>query len=143
MSGAGTVYSFAVVRQPSDGYEDQSPAILALVTFKGSQNVWPIYLLTAIASSAWAFDTPARQSLMPALVPVKDFPNAVSISMLMFQMGTIIGPSLSGLVLAKWGPELVYAINAASFLAVIVGTIVIALFMPMIGIITGMSQQTQ
>ena len=32
LSGAGTVYSFAVVRQPADGYEDQSPAILALVT---------------------------------------------------------------------------------------------------------------
>ena len=32
LSGAGTVYSFAVVRQPSDGYEVQSPAILALVT---------------------------------------------------------------------------------------------------------------
>jgi uncharacterized protein len=32
LSGAGTIYSFTVVRQPSDGYEDQSPAILALVT---------------------------------------------------------------------------------------------------------------
>jgi uncharacterized OB-fold protein len=32
LSGAGTVYSFAVVRQPADGYEDQSPAILALIT---------------------------------------------------------------------------------------------------------------
>src|SRR5690349_12988915 len=32
LSGAGTVYSFTVVRQPSDGYEMESPAILALVT---------------------------------------------------------------------------------------------------------------
>ena len=32
LSGVGTIYSFAVVRQPSDGYEEQSPAILALVT---------------------------------------------------------------------------------------------------------------
>ena len=32
LSGAGTVYSFAVVRQPSDGYEIEAPAILALVT---------------------------------------------------------------------------------------------------------------
>ena len=32
LSGAGTVYSFAVIRQPSDGYEVQSPAILALIT---------------------------------------------------------------------------------------------------------------
>ena len=32
LSGAGTIYSFTVVRQPSDGYEERSPAILALVT---------------------------------------------------------------------------------------------------------------
>jgi len=48
-------------------------AILALVTFSGLQHAWPIFLLTSIASAAWAFDTPARQSLMPALVPIKDF----------------------------------------------------------------------
>jgi MFS family permease len=95
--------------------------ILAAITFSGLNHVWPIYLLTAIASSAWAFDTPARQSLMPALVPVKDFPNAVSLSMLMFQIGMIVGPSLAGFLLAGKGPGLVYAVNAASFVAVIVG----------------------
>ena len=95
--------------------------VLALVTFHGLQHVWPIYLLTAIASAAWAFDTPARQSLMPALVPAKDFPNAVSLSMLMFQIGMILGPSLAGFLLASRGPGLVYAVNAVSFVAVICG----------------------
>src|SRR6266446_7617862 len=96
-------------------------AILALITFGGLQRVWPIFLLTSIASAAWAFDTPARQSLMPALVPAKDFPNAVSLSMLMFQIGMIVGPTLAGFLLASRGPGLVYAMNAASFVAVIVG----------------------
>src|SRR5207245_6854018 len=95
--------------------------MLALITFNGLRRVWPIYLLTAIASAAWAFDTPARQSLMPTLVPAKDFPNAVSLSMLMFQIGMILGPTLAGFVLASRGPGLVYALNAASFVAVIVG----------------------
>jgi MFS family permease len=98
-----------------------SSAILALVTFSGLQHVWPIYLLTAIASAAWAFDTPARQALVPALVPAKDFPNAVSLGMLMFQVGMIVGPALAGFLLASRGPGLVYAINAASFVAVIAG----------------------
>lgn len=97
-----------------------SSAILALVTFSGLERVWPIFLLTAIASAAWAFDTPARQALMPTLVPVKDFPNAVSLSMLMFQIGLIVGPPLAGFLLASHGPGLVYAINATSFVAVIV-----------------------
>jgi MFS family permease len=96
-------------------------ATLAMVTFAGLAHVWPIFLLTAIASAAWAFDTPARQALMPALVPLKDFPNAVSLSMLMFQIGLIAGPPLAGFLLASHGPGLVYAINAASFVAVIVG----------------------
>src|SRR2546422_10101689 len=95
--------------------------MLALITFNGLRRVWPIYLLTAIASAAWAFDTPARQSLMPALVPAKDFPNAVSLSMLMFQVGMILGPALAGFLLASRGPGLVYAMNAASFVAVIAG----------------------
>src|SRR5436190_6344276 len=96
-------------------------AALAFVSFKGLEHAWPIFLLTAIASAAWAFDTPSRQSLMPMLVPVKDFPNAVSLSMLMFHIGLITGPPLAGFILASHGPALVYAINAASFLGVIVG----------------------
>jgi MFS family permease len=96
-------------------------AILALITFNGLERVWPIFAVTAVASGAWAFDTPARQSLMPTLVPAKDFPNAVSLSMLMFQIGMILGPTLAGFVLASRGPGLVYALNAASFVAVIVG----------------------
>src|SRR6266850_374467 len=96
-------------------------ATLALVTFRGLLHVWPIFLLTAIASAAWAFDTPARQALMPTLVPLKDFPNAVSLSMLMFQVGLIVGPPLAGFILASHGPALVYTINAASFVAVILG----------------------
>jgi len=96
-------------------------AVLAWVTFGGLQRVWPIFLLTSIASAAWAFDTPARQALMPALVPAKDFPNAVSLSMLMFQIGMILGPTLAGFLIASHGPGLVYAVNAASFVAVIAG----------------------
>src|SRR5437660_8313728 len=96
-------------------------AVLAWVTFGGLQHVWPIFLLTSIASAAWAFDTPARQSLMPTLVPLIDFPNAVSLSMLMFQVGLIAGPPLAGFVLPNHGPAFVYTINAGSFVAVMLG----------------------
>src|SRR5205807_1150467 len=95
-------------------------AMLAVITLGGLRRVWPIYLLTAIASGAWAFDTPARQSLMPSLVPAKDFPNAVSLSMLMFQIGMIVGPAGAGFLLGKFGHGVIYAMNAASFVAVIV-----------------------
>jgi MFS family permease len=97
-----------------------SAAILAAITAAGLKTVWPIYLLTAISSAAIAFDSPARQALMPSLVPVADFPNAVSLGLVVFNAATIIGPAITGLLLTVRGPALIYAINAVSFVAVIV-----------------------
>src|ERR1051325_1509585 len=81
-----------------------SSATLAWVTLRGLTKVWPIFLLTALSSAAWAFDTPARQSLLPMLVPLKDFQNAVSLGMLMFQIGLITGPPLAGFFFSRPGP---------------------------------------
>src|SRR5882724_6467273 len=97
-----------------------SAGLLAAITFHGLTRVWPIYLLTAIASAAVAFDAPARQALMPMLVPRAEFPNAVSLGLVVFQMATVLGPALGGLVLGEKGPGTVYALNAASFLVVII-----------------------
>lgn len=100
-----------------------SAAGLGVITFTGLTSVWPIYVLSALASAATAFDIPARQSMMPALVPAQDFPNAVSLGLVVFNVATIAGPALAGLVLAEHGPALVYTINAASFVAVILALI--------------------
>lgn len=100
-----------------------SAACLTVVTVAGLTHVWPIYLLTAISSAASAFDTPARQSLMPSLVPARDFPNAVSIGVTVFYVAMIGGPALAGFLLASHGPAIVYGINAVSYLAVIAALI--------------------
>lgn len=96
-----------------------SAGALAMVTVMGSKSIWPIYLVTAISSAALAFDNPARQALLPTLVPARHFPNAVSLGLVVFQFSMIGGPSLAGLILAAHSPALVYALNAASFLALI------------------------
>jgi MFS family permease len=100
-----------------------SAALLTLATLAGLQSVWPIYLLTAAAAGATAFDIPARQALMPQLVPPADFPNAVSLSIVVFNLATILGPSFAGFLLASHGPAIVYAANALSFLAVIIALV--------------------
>src|SRR5688572_76809 len=64
-----------------------SAALLTANTLAGVQSVWPIYILSGFASAASAFDVPARQALMPTLVPLEDFPNAVSLGILVFQIG--------------------------------------------------------
>lgn len=102
-----------------------SATCLTLVTRAGLNRVWPIYLLTAIASAASAFDTPARQSLMPTLVPARDFPNAVSLGVTVFYFAMIGGPALAGFLLASHGPAIVYGINSVSYLAVIAALIAI------------------
>lgn len=96
-----------------------SAGALAMVTVMGSKSIWPIYLVTAISSAALAFDNPARQALLPTLVPARHFPNAVSLGLVVFQFSMIGGPSLAGLILAAHSPALVYTLNAASFLALI------------------------
>jgi len=96
-----------------------SAGLLTATTLTGSKSVWPIYILSAVASAATAFDLPARQSLMPSLVPLEDFPNAVSLSMIVFNVATISGPALAGVLLAARGPAVIYGFNALSFIAVI------------------------
>ncbi|HEV7892992.1 MAG TPA: MFS transporter [Pyrinomonadaceae bacterium] len=102
-----------------------SAAALALFTASGLASVWPIYLLTAVSSAATAFDNPARQALIPSLVPERDFPNAVSVGFVAFQVAMVAGPMLGGVALARFGFAAVYAFNAASFVAIIAAILMI------------------
>jgi len=92
---------------------------LGVLTFTHVIQLWHIYALTAIQASAMAFDLPARQSLVPNLVPREDLPSAFSLQSIAFNTGAIAGPALSGVVIGYLGQEYVYFINALSFLAVI------------------------
>ena len=96
---------------------------LTCLTLCGEINIWLIYLLTAIQAVAAAFDLPARQALVPNLVPARDLPNAFSLQSIAAQTGAIVGPALGGLVIAYLGQAYVYLINAVSFLAVFIALI--------------------
>jgi MFS family permease len=98
---------------------------LGLLTQFGEISIWLIYGLTAFQAIAIAFDSPARQALVPNLVPAKDLPNAFSMTSIAWQTGAIIGPALSGIVIALGGQAAVYYINACSYLAVILALILI------------------
>jgi len=93
---------------------------LAWLTFQGRIELWHIYLLTAIQATAIAFDLPARQALVPNLIPAEILPNAFSMQSIAFEVGAIVGPALSGMVIAYLGQGYTYLINAISFGAVII-----------------------
>jgi MFS family permease len=93
---------------------------LAVLAFRGLATVWPIYALAAAGAAVGAFDLPARQALVPTLVPREHLPNAISLTTIMFQTASVVGPSIAGVLIAASGVAWAYAVNAASFLCVIV-----------------------
>jgi len=76
---------------------------LAILSFTGKISLWSIYLLTALNAVAVTFDLPARQALVPNLVPAADLPSAFSLNSIAFEVGAILGPGVGGLVIAYFG----------------------------------------
>ena len=93
--------------------------LLAITTLHGLNSVWPIYLLAGIASAAGSFDLPARQALVPTLVPREHLPNAISLNTIATQTASVVGPAFGGLMIAHVDVGWVYAVNSVSFLFVI------------------------
>src|SRR5260221_2177314 len=93
--------------------------VLAALTFHGLSRPWPIYVLAALGSVAGAFDGPARQAMLPSLVPREHLPNAISLNAIMMQIASVAGPSVGGIVIASLGVGWVYAVNALTFACVI------------------------
>lgn len=94
--------------------------ILAILTLLGWDRVWLIYLISALLASAVAFDNPARQALIPTLVPREHLSNAISLNSIVLQIASIVGPSLAGVILSVGHVAVIYLINAISFFTVIV-----------------------
>jgi MFS family permease len=95
-----------------------------LLTYFEHITLWQIYALSIIQSIAITFDLPARQSLIPNLVPKEELPNAFSMNSISGNVGAILGPALSGLVIAYIGLQWVYWLNAISYIAVVIALIV-------------------
>jgi MFS family permease len=99
--------------------------LLAVLTYLGKITIWQIYLLSALQAGAMAFDIPARQAMIPSLVPARDIPNAFSLSSIVANVGAITGPALSGVIIATLGQEYTYLFNAMSFLVIMLALLLI------------------
>jgi MFS family permease len=94
--------------------------ILAALTFSGAVQAWHIVVLALLLGTANAFDGPARQSFVVDMVPKEDLTNAIALNSSVFNLGTIIGPSVAGLVYAWLGPAWCFTINGITFIAVLI-----------------------
>jgi MFS family permease len=97
-----------------------SSAALGGLTFVHHITPITIYALTFLAACGQAFDSPARQAIVPALVPRAALANALSLNATTMRLASVIGPGIGGLILAaSGGLPVAYAVDALSFLAVI------------------------
>jgi len=102
--------------------------LLALLAFSGHNVVWAILVLSVLLGIINAFDVPARQSLINDVVADKaDLPNALSLTTATASLAQLLGPALAGLVVSAWGASVCFLINAASFGAVIISVMMMAL----------------
>jgi MFS family permease len=96
-------------------------AVLAVLVATGLVQIWMIVVLAVLLGCANAVDMPVRQSFAIEMVGARDVGNAVSINSAMFNGARVVGPAIAGLTIGAFGIATAFAINAASFLAVIVG----------------------
>jgi len=93
--------------------------ILAGLTYANVVQPWHIIILAFLLGVANAFDAPARNSFITELVSREDMTNAIAMNATMFNIGTVVGPSIAGLTYAAFGPSWCFTLNGISFLAVI------------------------
>jgi len=93
--------------------------ILAVAGSLERPALWLVYAMVIVTAIANAFEMPARQALIPTLVPADRLPQAMSAGIVSWQLGTVIGPSIAGIVIASLGVVPLYWIDAATYLAVV------------------------
>ena len=92
---------------------------LALLAHAQKTTPGAIYALAFVAGAATAFDSPARQALVPRLVDKSQLSNALSLYVTGFQIAAITGPALGGALLAATSPTVIYAVDVCSYAVVI------------------------
>jgi MFS family permease len=95
--------------------------VLGVLTITGRATVWQVYILALVLGVVASLDTPVRQAFTSEMVSHRDLPNAVALGSATFNMGRVLGPAAAGVLIAVLGTGPVFLINAASYLAVIAG----------------------
>jgi MFS family permease len=100
-------------------------SLLAVLTLSGTIRVWQVLLLAFFQGIVNTLDTPARQTFQVDLVGVEDLQSAVSLNASAFNAARMVGPALAGVMVAAWGEGVCFAVNAVSYLAVLLALLTI------------------
>jgi len=95
-------------------------ALLAIAVATGNGEPWLVTLLVFCGGVLASLGIPAYQAIIPELVPKEELLAAISLGATQYNLGRVVGPALAGVAILAGSYTLVFALNAASFGAVIV-----------------------
>ncbi|MBU6213288.1 MAG: MFS transporter [Actinomycetales bacterium] len=99
--------------------------VLGLLVVNGDVRLWHVYATSLAAGCVWAFDVPSRQTFVNELVGQENLPNAVGLNATSFNLGRLIGPAVSGLLIERFDTGPSFIVNAASFSFVLISLVLI------------------
>lgn len=92
-------------------------AILALLAVQPSVSLPLLFLVAFAASAIGSLDQPARSSAIPRLVARERLPAALALNQLNFQIASVVGPTVAGILIATVGLAGAYVVDVATFVA--------------------------
>ena len=93
---------------------------LAVLTLSGRIEAWQVIVSVLLTTAAATFDQPARQALIPALVPRHQIGQAIALLNPSREVAILLGPLIAGVLIAVGGPGLMYALDAVTYAVLIV-----------------------
>ncbi|MCX5065977.1 MFS transporter [Micromonospora lupini] len=96
-------------------------ALLAVQALAGWRQVWLLYVVVVMQASVTSLGQPARQAILPLLVPRDQVAAARALNTLSWQLTALAGPVLAGVVVATWGLRSCYAIDVVSYVFGLIG----------------------
>ena len=98
-------------------------AVFAVLTASDVIEMWMVYLLALALGVVNVFDSPARQSFIAEMVRPEDLSNAVTLNSVSLNLARVFGAALGGVFVAALGLAACFALNAVSFVAVLVSLV--------------------
>jgi MFS family permease len=95
-----------------------SALTLGILVMSGNIQLWHVFACAAVLGISGAIDAPIRQSFTSEIVGHSDLANAVSLNSANFNAGRLVGPAISGFLIAHYGTGPSFIINATSYIAV-------------------------
>jgi MFS family permease len=95
-----------------------SALVLGILVLSGDIQLWHVFACAAVLGISGAIDAPIRQSFTSEIVGQSDLANAVSLNSANFNAGRLVGPAISGFLIAHFGTGPSFIINACSYVAV-------------------------